>query len=67
MLTALKRLALPPEMLTTRLKGLSFLFFNMNVAGRIVRHACRMLLRLAMMTGRKTMWMDAFRLLPMGT
>ena len=63
-LTALKRLALPPELLTARPKRLRFLFFN--TAGRIVRHARRMLLRVAMNALSKTMWIDAFRLLPVG-
>lgn len=63
-LTALKRLALPPELLAARPKRLRFLFFN--TAGRIVRHARKMLLRLALNVQRKTMWIDAFRLLPVG-
>ena len=65
LLTALKRLALPPELLSARPKRLRFLFFN--TAGRIVRHARKMLLRLAMMAQRKTVWMAAFRLLPVAT
>jgi hypothetical protein len=44
-LTAMKRLALPAEMLTARPKRLRFLLFNMP--GRLTHHARRMLLRLA--------------------
>jgi hypothetical protein len=44
-LTALKRLALPPELLTARPKRLRFLIFN--TAGQVVRHARKMILRLA--------------------
>jgi Transposase DDE domain group 1 len=44
-LTALKRLALPPELLSARPKRLRFLIFN--TAGRIIRHARRMLCRIA--------------------
>lgn len=65
LLTALKRLALPPELLSARPKRLRFLFFH--TAGRIVRHARKMLLRLAMTTQRKTIWRVAFRLLPVAT
>ena len=44
-LTAMKRLALPAELLTARPKRLRFLLFNMP--GRLAHHARRMLLRLA--------------------
>ena len=44
-LTAMKRLALPAEMLTARPKRLRFLLFNMP--GRLAHHARSMLLRLA--------------------
>ena len=44
-LTAMKRLALPAELLTARPKRLRFLLFHMP--GRLVHHARSMLLRLA--------------------
>jgi len=44
-LTALKWIALPAELLTARPKRLRFLIFN--TPGRLVRHARRLLLRLA--------------------
>jgi Transposase DDE domain group 1 len=46
-LTALKRLALPEQLLTARPKRLRFLLFHMP--GRLVHHARSMLLRLATM------------------
>ena len=45
LLTALKRLALPPELISARPKRLRFLIFN--TAGRIIRHARKMLCRIA--------------------
>lgn len=45
LLTALKRLALPAELVTARPKRLRFLIFNMP--GRLVHHARRLILRLA--------------------
>ncbi|MHB8391780.1 MAG: hypothetical protein ACYDBH_19745 [Acidobacteriaceae bacterium] len=45
MLTALKRIALPAELLRARPKRLRFLIIN--TAGRIVQHARKMRLRLA--------------------
>lgn len=44
-LTALKRLALPPELISARPKRLRFLIFN--TAGQVVYHARKMTLRLA--------------------
>jgi hypothetical protein len=44
-LTALKRLALPPELLNARPKRLRFLIFN--TAGQALHHARKMILRLA--------------------
>jgi len=61
-LTALKRLALPAELLAARPKRLRFLIFN--TAGRLVHHARRMVLRLATKAGRLVEWLDAMRLLP---
>jgi len=51
-LTALKRLALPAELLQARPKRLRFLFFN--TAGRLVHHARRTILRLASSVTRVT-------------
>ena len=60
-LTALKRLALPPELLTARPKRLRFLIFN--TPGRVVHHARRVVLRLATTAARLAEWLEALRLL----
>ena len=62
-LTALKRLALPAELLAARPKRLRFLIFN--TPGRLVRHARRMVLRLATTAARLAEWLEAMRLLPL--
>ncbi len=54
-LQALKRLALPAELLTARPKRLRFLLFNMP--GRLVHHARGMRLRLAAVTE----WIERYR------
>jgi hypothetical protein len=61
-LTALKRLALPPELLAARPKRLRFLIFN--TPGRIVHHARQVLLRLAATKERIDEWIEAMALLP---
>ena len=61
-LTALKRLALPAELLAARPKRLRFLIFN--TAGRLVHHARQAVLRLARKVGRLAEWLEAMRLLP---
>ena len=61
-MTALKRLALPAGMLTARPKRMRFLIFN--TAGRLVRHARKMVWRLATKAGRLGEWLEAMRLLP---
>ncbi len=61
-LTALKRLALPAEMLTARPKRLRFLVFN--VPGRLVHHARKLVLRLATSAERIVDWLEAAKLLP---
>jgi hypothetical protein len=61
-LTALKRLALPAEMLTARPKRLRFLVFN--VPGRLVHHARKLVLRLATSAQRIVDWLEAASLLP---
>jgi hypothetical protein len=60
-LTALKRLALPAELLTVRPKRLRFLIFN--TPGRLVHHARRLVLRLATTAARLAEWLEAMRLL----
>jgi hypothetical protein len=60
-LVALKRLALPAELLQARPKRLRFLIFQ--TPGRIVHHARKMLLRLATTWERLAEWMEAWRLL----
>lgn len=60
-LTALKRLALPAEMLTARPKRLRFLLLNMP--GRLVHHARQLLLRLASSVERIAIYLEAMRLL----
>lgn len=61
-LTALKRLALPAEMLSARPKRLRFLL--LNTPGRLVHHARRVLLRLASSMERIAVYLEAMRLLP---
>lgn len=63
LLTALKRLALPPELLTARPKRLRFLIFN--TPGKLVHHARRTLLRLVRSWNRFGNWQRAFGLLPL--
>jgi hypothetical protein len=62
-LAALKRLALPPELLTARPKRLRFLIFN--TPGRLVHHARSLLLRLAALTAWITAYREGLRLLPL--
>ena len=59
--TALKRLALPPELLAARPKRLRFLIFN--TPGRLVHHARKMRLRLAATRERLAEWIEALMLL----
>jgi len=62
-LTALKRLALPAELLAARPKRLRFLIFH--TPGKLVHHARRTLLRLVRGWQRFTNWHGALRLLPL--
>lgn len=62
-LTALKRLALPPELLAARPKRLRFLIFT--TPGKLVHHARRTLLRLTRAWNRFGNWRGAFALLPL--
>ena len=64
-MTALKRLALPAEMLRARPKRMRFLIFN--TAGRLSHHARCLVLRLAATTERITGWREALQLLPVAT
>lgn len=64
-LTALKRIALPAELLRARPKRLRFLIFN--TAGRLVAHARQTVLRLAALAERIALWKEAMRLLPIAT
>ena len=64
-LTALKRIALPAELLRARPKRLRFLIFN--TAARLVQHARKMRLRLAALEERIALWKEALRLLPVAT
>ena len=64
-LVALKRLALPPELLTARPKRLRFLIFN--TPGRRVRHARNLLLRLATAAQWTAVYREGMRLLPVIT
>jgi hypothetical protein len=61
-MTALKPLALPADLLTARPKRLRFLLFN--TPGRLVHHARRTVLRLATTAQRIMEWLEAARLLP---
>jgi len=62
LLTALKRLALPAELLAARPKRLRFLI--LNTPGRLVHHARKIVLRLATTAVRLAEWLEALRLLP---
>ncbi len=64
-LTALKRIALPAELLRARPKRLRFLIIN--TAGRIVEHARKTLLRLAALVDRIALWKEVMRLLQVAT
>jgi DDE family transposase len=64
-LTALKRLALPAELLRARPKQLRFLIFN--TAGRLVQHARETVLRLAALGVRIARWREAMQLLAVAT
>src|ERR1017187_7286206 len=64
-LQALKRLALPPELLTARPKRLRFLLFNMP--GRLVHHARRLILRVAAVGKWTAAYGEGLRLLPVIT
>src|SRR5260370_4085450 len=64
-LTALKRLALPPELLRARPKRLRFLIFN--TAGRVVQHARKTVLRLAALGVPIATWREAMQLFPVTT
>ncbi|MBC8166770.1 MAG: IS1380 family transposase [Bryobacteraceae bacterium] len=61
-LSGLKRLALPPELLKARPKRLRFLIFT--TPGRLVEHARRTTLRLMRSWNRFTNWLPAIRALP---
>ena len=61
-LSGLKRLALPPELLQARPKRLRFLIFT--TPGRLVEHARRTRLRLVRSWTRFTNWLPAIRQLP---
>ena len=60
-LTALKRLALPPELLRARPKRLRFLFWN--TPGRLLHHARKLVLRLGLGAQRIREWLQARPLL----
>ena len=62
LLTALKRLALPPELLTARPKRLRFLIFN--TAGRVIHHARSLVCRCIARAGVWRRWRELQRLLP---
>jgi hypothetical protein len=64
-LTALKWIALPAELLTARPKRLRFLIFN--TPGRLVRHARRLLLRLAAAAEGIAAYREGLQLLGAGT
>jgi hypothetical protein len=61
-LSGLKRLALPPELLRARPKRLRFLIFT--TPGKLVQHARRTTLRLIRGWNRFTNWLPAIRALP---
>jgi Transposase DDE domain group 1 len=61
-LTAMKRLALPPELLTARPKRLRFLIFN--TPGRLIHHARGVVLRIVRTWNRFSNWRHALLQLP---
>jgi hypothetical protein len=64
-LTALKRLALPADLLRARPKRLRFLIFY--TAGRLVHHARQLRLRLARGGGWLALWREGLAFLPLRT
>lgn len=62
-LTAMKRLALPAELLTARPKRLRFLIFN--TPGKLIRHARQTVLRLVRSLNRFSNWSQALGKLPL--
>lgn len=60
-MTALKRLALPPELLQARPKRLRFLI--VNTAGRLVHHARQTVLRVAARREQLAEWIEAMSML----
>ena len=64
-LTALKRLALPAELVTARPKRLRFLIFN--TPGRLVHHARQLILRLAALAKWIAAYREGLQLLPVAT
>jgi hypothetical protein len=64
-LTALKRLALPAELVTARPKRLRFLIFN--TPGRLVHHARQLILRLAALAKWTAAYREGLQLLPLAT
>jgi len=61
--TALKRLALPAELLTARPKRLRFLI--LNTPGKLIHHARQTILRLARTANRFSAWRRALGVLPL--
>ena len=61
--TALKRLALPAELLTAKPKRLRFLI--LHTPGKLIHHARRTVLRLAQTANRFRAWRRALSLLPL--
>lgn len=62
-LVALKRLALPPDLLTARPKRLRFLY--LHTAGSVIHHARKILLRLAAVRERLRVWIEMSQFLPL--
>ena len=62
LLSALKRLVLPADLLTARPKRMRFLIFH--TAGRIVNHARRMVVKLSRVTDQFLDWWRVLRQLP---
>ena len=60
-LTAMKRLVLPPDMQTARPKRLRFLIFQQP--GKLIHHARKMVLRLARAWNRFSNWTHAMEVL----
>lgn len=64
-LTALKRIALPEDLLTARPKRLRFLIFH--TPARLIQHARQLICRLVTTAEKLKLWTEALASLPLST